>query len=153
MIGHLWIWISVQSALRFLLPDFRFLIFRISETRNIILYFNNVHLSDCRLFLFHIGKRRFEMVFDWIIDSRFVICLNFLFPTYKYYDRTFMNFDLCTIKFRPLSDFRFPIFRILVYLFDCRLFLFHIGKRRFHMDFDWMMISRFVISLNFLFPI
>ena len=50
MIGHLWIWISVQSTLRFSLPDFRFPIFRISETENIVLYFNNVHLSNCSYF-------------------------------------------------------------------------------------------------------
>ena len=103
--------------------------------------------------LFHIEKQSSHMDFDWMIVSRFAVCLNCLFPTYKYYDRTFMNFDLSTINFGPLFDFWFPIFLILVHLFDCRLFVFHIGKQRFHMDFDWMIISRFVMCLKILFPI
>ena len=120
MIGHLWIWISVQSNLIFWISktlnrnrkigeldighvffqiiywllDFQFPIFRISETGDIVLYFNNIHLSDSRLFLYHIGKRVSHMVFDWMIVSWFVICLNFLFSTYKYHDRTFMNSEM-----------------------------------------------------------
>ena len=97
------------------------------------------------------------MDFDWIIVSRFAICLNFLFLTYKYYDRTFLNFDLCTFNFGLLSDFRFPIFRILVHLFDCRLVwtrrfvILTIGKGSSHMEFDLMIVSRLAICLNFLF--
>ena len=135
------------------LPDFRFPIFRISEMGNIVLYFNNVHLSDCRLFLFHIGKRRSDIVFDWIIVFRFAICLNFLFSICKYYDRSFMNLDIRTIIYDIFaSRFLIPYISdiengdVVLYfnndhLSDCRLFLFHIGKLVSHMVFDWMTVS------------
>ena len=58
--------------------------------------------------LFHIENQSSHMDFDWMIVSRFAICLNFLFPTYKYYDRTFMNLDFRTIK-SEISASRFPI--------------------------------------------
>ena len=54
--------------------------------------------------LFHIGKGSSHMDFYWMIVSRFVICLNFLFPIYKYYERTFMNLDICTINFEIFAS-------------------------------------------------
>ena len=59
--------------------------------------------------LFHIGKGSSHMDFYWMIVSRFAICLNFLFPIYKYYDRAFMNLDIRTINFEIFSSwFRIP---------------------------------------------
>ena len=93
-------WTQIFFQIISSLPDFRFPIFRISETGNIVLYFNNVHLYDFRLFLFHIGKRVSHMVFDWMIISQFAICLNFLITTYKYHDRTFMNWEMYATRER-----------------------------------------------------